>query len=86
MYPTPFWRYSDVSNIIVAPCFNVWSRFFHDLSEGLGFVVALQATPQFTADQVAEMYNTLSEGNGLWDITADELNAMTSEISTAFGL
>jgi hypothetical protein len=60
--------------------------FFHDLSEGVGFVVALQATPQFTADQVAVMYNTLSEGNGLWDITADELNAMTSDIATAFSL
>ena len=65
--------------------------FFHGLSEGVGFVVSLQFTynngvPYFTHSKVNDMIATLSSGDGLWDITADELNQMASDIQTAFEL
>lgn len=65
--------------------------FFHGLSEGVGFVVSLQFTyndgaPHFTYDEVNTMLETLSEGNGLWDITSSQLNQMASDIQTSFNL
>ena len=65
---------------------------FHALSEGYGFILSLQ----FTQDQDGESYmsNTevnamLSElmaGNGLWDRTETELEAMASKIDAATSL
>ncbi|MGC6470691.1 MAG: DUF4856 domain-containing protein [Flavobacteriales bacterium] len=65
--------------------------FFHGLSEGVGFVVSLQFTynegvPYFSYSQVNDMLNTLSSGDGLWDVTTAELNQMASNIKSAFNL
>lgn len=65
--------------------------FFHGLSEGVGFVVSLQFTyndgaPHFSHDEVNAMIETLSAGNGLWDITSSQLNDMASAIQTSFNL
>ena len=65
--------------------------FFHGLSEGVGFVVSLQFTyndgvPYFSHSQVNDMLDTLSSGDGLWDVTIDELNQMASDIESAFSL
>ena len=65
--------------------------FFHGLSEGVGFVVSLQFTyndgaPHFSYSEVNSMLETLSNGNGLWDITSSELNQMASDIQASFNL
>ena len=65
--------------------------FFHGLSEGVGFVVSLQFTyndgaPHFSYSEVDSMLETLSNGNGLWDITSSELNQMASDIEASFNL
>ena len=65
--------------------------FLHGLSEGVGFVVSLQFTyndgaPHFSYSEVNSMLETLSNGNGLWDITSSELNLMASDIQASFNL
>ena len=65
--------------------------FFHGLSEGVGFVVSLQFTyndgaPHFTYSEVNSMLETLSSGDGLWDVTSSELNQMASDIQASFNL
>ena len=65
--------------------------FFHGLSEGVGFVVSLQFTynegiPYFSHSQVNSMLDTLSSGNGLWDVTIEELNQMATDIQNTFNL
>jgi hypothetical protein len=65
--------------------------FFHGLSEGVGFVVSLQFTyndgaPHFSYSEVNSILETLSNGNGLWDITSSELNQMASDIKASFNL
>tara|TARA_Y100000589_G_C27189435_1_gene644131 strand:- start:2718 stop:3797 length:1080 start_codon:yes stop_codon:yes gene_type:complete len=57
----------------------------HDLSEGYGFIISLQFTDHFTHSQVNTMLDQLMEGNGFWDRTASELNAMAAEIDTEMG-
>jgi len=59
---------------------------FHGLSEGYGFVLSLQYTSYFTNSEVTSMLNQMMEGDGFWDITVDELNAMVSQIQTVSGL
>lgn len=65
--------------------------YFHALSEGYGFIMSLQftnfnGTPYFTHTQVMEMIATLEAGNGFWDRTESDLNAMAAQIQTAAGL
>ena len=63
-----------------------YADYFHGLSEGYGFVLSLQFTynadgvPSFSHAEVAEMLSKLEAGNGFWDITAEELNAMAAQI------
>ena len=66
--------------------------YFHDLSEGYGFILSLQFTynsnglPWFTHAEVNDMLAALEAGNGLWDRTVSELDAMVLDIKTVTGL
>lgn len=64
---------------------------FHDLSEAYGFIYSLQFTrvpgsdsPYFTKADVDAFLAQLEEGNGLWDITPETLDNMSTEIAGAF--
>ncbi|OEK08889.1 DUF4856 domain-containing protein [Flavivirga aquatica] len=64
---------------------------FHDLSEGFGFVYSLQFTrkpnttePYFTKTEVDNFINTLTTGNGFWDLDATILDTMSNTISSKF--
>lgn len=64
---------------------------FHDLSEGFGFIYSLQFTrkpssnePYFTKAEVDAFISTLTEGNGFWDITEEELDTMSNTIADRF--
>jgi len=65
---------------------------FHALSEGYGFILSLQFTqdqdgvPYMTNTEVNSMLSELMAGNGLWDRTEAELEAMASEIDAATSL
>ena len=70
-----------------------WASAFHDLSEGFGFVYSLQFTRKpgtsaayFSTSEVNGFISTLTAGNGLWDITADELDTMSDTIAARFGI
>lgn len=66
--------------------------YFHDLSEGYGFILSLQFTynsngaPWFSHGDVNTMLAALEAGNGLWDRTVSELDAMVLNIKTVTGL
>ena len=63
-----------------------YADFFHGLSEGYGFVLSLQFTydasgaSYFSHEEVTTMLTSLEAGNGFWDITPSELNAMAAQI------
>lgn len=63
-----------------------YADFFHGLSEGYGFILSLQFTydangaSYFSHAEVADMLSKLEAGNGFWDITVAELNAMAAQI------
>ena len=59
---------------------------FHGLSEGYGFVLSLQFTDYFTNSEVDTMLDQMMEGDGFWDITAEELNSMVDQIESAVGV
>ena len=70
-----------------------WASSFHDLSEGFGFVYSLQFTripgttsAYFSTSEVNAFITTLTSGNGLWDLTADQLDTMSETIATRFGI
>ncbi len=70
-----------------------WGSAFHDLSEGFGFVYSLQFTrlpgtssAYFSTSEVNGFISTLTSGNGLWDITADQLDTMSDTIAARFGI
>ena len=62
---------------------------FHALSEGYGFILSLQFTqdedgvPYMTNAEVNAMLSELMAGNGLWDRTEAELEAMATKIDAA---
>ena len=66
--------------------------YFHDLSEGYGFIMSLQftfdegGTPYFTNVEVNNMLASLQAGNGFWDRTAQELTDMANNIKSRTGL
>jgi hypothetical protein len=89
---------TNISNIIIQKAYDYLSGaaehlnaggtrdgdFFHGLSEGVGFVVSLQFTnSNFSHSDVNAMMETLSSGDGLWDVTASELEQMASQIQAA---
>ena len=64
---------------------------FHDLSEGYGFIYSLQFTrkpneiaPYFTNSEVETILETLLEGNGFWDVTAETLDTLSEQIASEF--
>mgnify|MGYP001453463280 FL=1 len=59
---------------------------FHGLSEGYGFVMSLQFTNYFSNSEVNSMLDQMMAGNGFWDISADDLNSMVTQIEAASGL
>ena len=66
---------------------------FHDLSEGYGFIYSLQftrnndtAAPYFSRAEVQAYLDQLEAGNGLWDITPEALDTMSTDIAERFGL
>ncbi len=65
---------------------------FHDLSEGYGFIYSLRFThnpatgaPYLTKSQIDGFLDTITEGNGFWDVTPETLDAISEEIAAAFG-
>jgi hypothetical protein len=67
---------------------------FHDISEGLGFLLGLRYTqdpatnaPYYTPETVMDWFNTITDGtpNGLWDIDVATLNAISDAIAAPFG-
>ena len=63
-----------------------YADYFHDLSEGYGFVLSLQFTydqngeSYFSHVEVNTMLTALEAGNGFWDRTPEELNNMVAQI------
>lgn len=64
---------------------------FHDLSEGYGFIYALQftrrqgtASPYFTKTEVDGFLNQLMVGNGFWDVSEATLNQIAGAIASRF--
>lgn len=64
---------------------------FHDLSEGVGFIYSLRFTrransnePYFTRQEVDEMIEVLTVGNGLWGIDPETLDQLSEGIAEKF--
>tara|TARA_R100001143_G_scaffold52481_2_gene47709 strand:- start:87049 stop:88272 length:1224 start_codon:yes stop_codon:yes gene_type:complete len=64
---------------------------FHDLSEGYGFIFSLQFTripntdePYLTKAEVDSILAQLTEGNGLWDVSPETLNQLSTTIADKF--
>jgi hypothetical protein len=64
---------------------------FHDLSEGFGFVYSLRFTRQayssssyFTNQEVQDMIDTMTAGNGFWDLDSATLDQLSEEIASKF--
>ncbi len=71
---------------------NDYGEAFHHLSEGVGFIYSLQFTrkpgtsvPYFTKSEVDDLIAQLMENNGLWDVTSETLNSISSTIADRFG-
>ena len=60
--------------------------YFHDLSEGWGFILSLQYTDWYDNGDVNDMLEALEDGNGFWDRSHDELMDMASEIRSRTGI
>lgn len=70
---------------------NDFGASFHDLSEGFGFIYSLQFTrntatnaPYFSNIEVLDFIDTLTVGDGFWDLTPEALNAMSETIAERF--
>lgn len=70
---------------------SAYGTSFHDLSEGFGFIYSLRFTKNpetddsyFSRDEIDGFISTLIEGNGFWDVTADELNSLSETIAEKF--
>tara|TARA_B100000214_G_scaffold242264_1_gene177519 strand:+ start:1348 stop:2652 length:1305 start_codon:yes stop_codon:yes gene_type:complete len=64
---------------------GITADYFHDLSEGWGFILSLQYTDWFSNSEVNSMLEQLDAGNGFWDRTAAELDAMAAQILAVTG-
>lgn len=70
---------------------NNYGAAFHDLSEGFGFIYSLRFTnkpgtnmPYLSREKVDNYLEQLLEGNGLWDVTPETLDAISQEIAAEF--
>ena len=68
-----------------------YAAAFHELSEGYGFIYSLRfshnpetGAPYLSPAQVDAIKSGLLDGNGFWDVTAEELDAYSEEIASAF--
>ena len=68
-----------------------WASAFHDLSEGFGFVYGLQFTrntmtdaPYVSKSTVDAYIDSLMQGNGFWDLTAETLDQISGAIAAEF--
>ncbi|AXO81647.1 DUF4856 domain-containing protein [Olleya aquimaris] len=64
---------------------------FHALSEAYGFIYSLQFTrkpgttePYFSKDEVLFLTDSLMQGDGFWDVTAETLDTLSDTISAEF--
>ncbi len=68
------------------------ASYLHALSEGYGLIFSLQYTqgadgnPYMSYDEVNAMLAELEAGNGFWDRTEAELDAMAAKVKAATGL
>lgn len=69
-----------------------YASAFHELSEGYGFIYGLRFShnpstgmPYLSKSEVDEITEGLLEGNGFWDVTAEELDMYSETIASAFG-
>ena len=67
---------------------------FHDISEGLGFLLGLRYTqdpttnqPYYTPTEITNWFETITTGtpNGLWDIELSTLDTISDMIAEPFG-
>lgn len=67
---------------------------FHDISEGLGFLLGLRYTqnpdtnqPYYAPTQITEWFDEITEGtsNGLWDIDVQTIDNISDAIAAPFG-
>ena len=70
---------------------SAYGGAFHDLSEGFGFVYSLRFTrksgsnePYFTRSEVDGFINSLTTGNGFWDVTPQTLDDISESIAAKF--
>ena len=64
---------------------GVSADYFHELSEGWGFILSLQYTDWFTNSDVIDMLEQLEAGDGFWSRNAAELDAMAANILSVTG-
>jgi hypothetical protein len=64
---------------------GVSADYFHELSEGWGFILSLQYTDWFTNAEVNTMLDQLEAGDGFWSRSATELDAMAASILSVTG-
>ena len=64
---------------------GITADYFHDLSEAWGFILSLQYTDWFSNSDANTMLQELDAGNGFWDRTATELDAMAAQILAVTG-
>ena len=55
---------------------------FHSLSKAYGFILSLPFTSYFSYNDVQTMLDQMSDGNGFWDITPEELIDLITYIET----
>ena len=59
---------------------GVSAKYFHELSEGWGFILSLQYTDWFSNAEVNTMLDQLEAGDGFWSRSATELDEMAASI------
>jgi len=64
---------------------GISADYFHELSEGWGFILSLQYTDWFTNAEVNVMLDQLEAGYGFWSRSATELDAMAASILSVTG-
>lgn len=64
---------------------------FHDLSEGYGFIKSLRYTRMpnsvdsyFSTSEIDDVITRLTAGNGFWEVSAETLDMISSEIANKF--
>ena len=77
--------YLEASADLLESEVGVSADYFHELSEGWGFILSLQYTDWFTNVEVNAMLDQLEAGDGFWSKSATELDAMAASIESVTG-